>query len=282
MPLYAKTSSQTVNNSTTLVTLTGLASGTLAANTVYRFEALFAFTSGSTPDIKFSLAKGSGLSDATAEWGEIDTFLTQVPLAFGDSKNFNSTTGNMIVGISGFVLVGTDPGTVVIQFAQNTANASDTTVLAAILEIYATEETTPIGKASDETRNSTTTFADDSGLVSGTLDANAAYKVELYFPMVSGATPDLKFTLERSGLSDAALYWNELISVGGGLTAAGRTFGSTMNAAGTGNSQFAGVAGILVTGSDPGTLKMQWAQRVSDAGDTTVKAGAVLRLAKAA
>lgn len=280
MTIYAKSTSQIVNNSTTLVTLTWDDTLPTLTTGTHRFEALFAFTSHATPDIKFSLAKGSGLSDGTAEWGEIDTFVTQVPLAFGDSKNFGSTTGNnMIVGISGLITVGSDPGTIAIQFAQNTANASDTTVLAAALEIYASEATAPVGKAADETRTSTTTLTDDGALVSATLATSTVYKVEFLLPMNSAVTPDFKMALERSGLSDAALYWNQLIAVGGGTTAAAHTFGTSVTStASTGSDQLWGGAGLLVTGTDPGTLKVQWAQNTSDVGNTIVRAGAVLRL----
>lgn len=282
MPIYSKATSQTVTNSTTLVDLTWDDTlPTLSANTTYRFEALFAFVSHSTPDIKFSLAKDSGLSDATAEWAEIDTAVTQIPLAFAAEKSFPvGSTADWCVGISGIIIVGSDPGTIKIQFAQNALSVADTTVLAAVLEIYATEGTTLIGKASDETRNSTTTFADDGALVSDTLEANTAYKVEVFLPVNSGTTPDFKMALDRSGLSDAELYWQQFITLGGGSAAAAHTFGTSVTTTtATGNDQLWGAAGILVTGSNTGTLKVQWAQNTSDAGNTTVKAGAVLRLA---
>lgn len=280
MPLTAATTTVTVNNSTTLVS-TGLVSSALAANTIYRFESVIAFTSASTPSFKLSLVKASGLSDATAEWGEIDTPNSSVPLAFAATDVIGSNTGTRIVGHSGFIIVGSDPGTFRFDFAQNTANATNTVFLAGVIEIYAVEATTLIGKAADETRNSTTTLADDSALVTGTLDTNSVYKVELFLPMVANATPDLKYTLQRSGLSDAALYWDNFVEVGG-HSAAAKTFGSVITPTATGSAQVGGAVGFLVTGSDPGSLALQWAQNTSNAADSTVKAGAVLRVVKAA
>lgn len=276
MPVYTKSASQTVNNSTTLVTLTGLSSGTLAPNTAYRFEALFAFTSSAVADIKFSLAKGTGLSDATAEWGEIDTTSGIAPLAFGVADASGSATGNQIIGYSGLVIVGTDPGTFVFQFAQNTAEVSDTIVVAAVLEVYATEATTAIGKSSSETRVSTTTLADDGALVSSTLATGTVYKIELLIPINSHITPDIKYALERTGLSDATLYIGPYAQVGAVVTA--KNFGGLFSSSTSGVDQLVGLVGILATGSDPGSIKFQWAQLNTSIQNSTVLAGAVLRL----
>lgn len=122
------TEDTTVNDSTTLVNVTGL-SVSLEANKSYRVLALIRFTSGATPDIKFGWATPSGLARAQ---GYSNGTPTDGSFS-GGSAWANSCTlllsgGDGIVLLEGTIAVGATAGTLQLKVAQNTQDASDTTV----------------------------------------------------------------------------------------------------------------------------------------------------------
>lgn len=278
MTVYGKASPQSVNNTTTFADVTwDTALPTLSANTKYRFEAFLIVTSGATPDIKLTVAKNAGLSDGEAEWSVADPGNFYPALPFASSQTFGQSGTNRLIGLTGFILVGTDPGSFKIQFAQATANVSDTTVICAVLEIFDTEAGELIGKAADQSRTSTAVVADDSALVSSTLDANSVYKMNARIPMTAGNTlPDIRYTFDSAGLSDADLYFRPAQGTGDVLS-----MGDENQVALTTASLMACPVGVLVTGTNTGALAFQWAQLFSDATSVTVRAGAVMRLVKA-
>lgn len=143
-----------------------------------------------------------------------------------------------------------------------------------------------IVKSADETRTSTTTFADDSELVSATLDANSTYLVKAHPRWAADATPDIKFTLGRTGLSDATIYWQaaEGIRAPAGTGINANTWGTTESGTGAGDAvvRHSAFFGVVRTGTDPGTVGLQWAQTGSSANNTKVLAGSIFVIEKAA
>lgn len=135
--LIVKPSIQTVNNSATLIDDTDLLVA-LAANSTYVFEAFVLFTTGATPDIKYGFTFPAG---ATCQWGSI-RMVTSSAGATGDGDwgSFSSaTSGTSVVGaagtgsaqmalVMGSITTSATSGNLRLTWAQNTANASDTSI----------------------------------------------------------------------------------------------------------------------------------------------------------
>lgn len=137
VPILGRATADTTKNaSTTLGDVTGLAV-TLEANATYVFDGYVAYSSGATPDIKFGWTVPSGVTGhwslhgmgTSSSWpGNIDSqhvtsYSSTIP-AGGDG-----TTPTLAVWPLGYLVMDTTAGTVQLRFAQNTSNASDTTVL---------------------------------------------------------------------------------------------------------------------------------------------------------
>lgn len=124
-----KANDETVNNSDTLQDDDELILP-VAANEKWVFEIVIFMTSGTTPDIKFALTVPSG---ATADWTLVPHITTASAISdsfrggAGTAHSSSGQSNRMVVG-KGEIEVGATPGNVVLQWAQNTANASDTKV----------------------------------------------------------------------------------------------------------------------------------------------------------
>ena len=126
-----KTANEIVNNSTTLQNDDTLLAA-LAASEVVAFECALHVTSGTAPDIKFAFTVPSG---ATLRWGIIGPDITVNQTSNGESGSALTlfTAGVTLAGqiiLLGTVVNSTTAGNLQLQWAQNTADASDTTVLA--------------------------------------------------------------------------------------------------------------------------------------------------------
>ena len=121
-----KTADQTVNNSTTLVNDTHLLAA-LATNERVYFRAHCRYMSHATADIKFTITVPSG---ATAAFATTDGTGARESDA-AEIRNFDGAgvTTEMAVELFGFVANGANAGNLQFQWAQNTADASDTKVL---------------------------------------------------------------------------------------------------------------------------------------------------------
>lgn len=124
-----KTAIQTVNNSTTLTAITGM-SFSVAANSRYNFLGRIDFITGATPDIKLGWIYPTG---ATMFWSAIGYDLAG---AIFDGDRFIETGVWAAAGAAandefivwGALITSTTSGTWGPTFAQNTANASDTSI----------------------------------------------------------------------------------------------------------------------------------------------------------
>lgn len=128
--LVRKPADETVNNSTTLQNDDHMALS-VAANMTYEFKMCVFHNSSTVADLKYDFTFPTGLTmkyglDAAAAGGGIDNFVliqTSVPVIGGvgaDRAGF----------LSGTVITFTTAGTLQLRWAQNTAEVSDTKVLA--------------------------------------------------------------------------------------------------------------------------------------------------------
>lgn len=140
-PLGAfKTANETVTSSTTLQNDDELFVS-VSASTYYKFTALLLWTSGGTPDFKFALSMPASATarGAIANWSNagaagsllVNSFTltdtTAVSIS-GAGTTFSSQGQHTLV--HGYILTSVTAGTVYIQWAQNTSDASNTVVYA--------------------------------------------------------------------------------------------------------------------------------------------------------
>jgi len=137
--LAIKSSAQIVNNSNTFVNDAELTLA-VAANSSYAITLALLFVSNATPDIKWTLTFPSG---AICSWGAI-RLVSSVAALTGDADfggYSSATSGSSSVSAGGTALTqlaltmgslttGATAGSLTLQWAQNTQNASDTTVAA--------------------------------------------------------------------------------------------------------------------------------------------------------
>lgn len=124
-----KASTETVNNSATLQNDDELLLA-VAANTTYRFLARLLFTSPTTPDIKFGFTYPAGATatytlHGIAPGGSFAAF-HQTETTISAQEGTGSASACTMIGTW---TISSSAGTVQLQWAQNTANASNTQIL---------------------------------------------------------------------------------------------------------------------------------------------------------
>jgi hypothetical protein len=130
MELIVQEADQTVNSGGTGATLVDSElEFAVAANEVWQFEGVILFTTAATPDIKF---QATGPTGAVGAWGIVGNAGTTVQgnrTVLGTEQAFTAFTAG-IIRFWGAIHNGANAGTLAIQFAQNTADAANTTILA--------------------------------------------------------------------------------------------------------------------------------------------------------
>jgi hypothetical protein len=130
LPLWKrKTSTETLNNDNTLQNDDQLFLP-VAANTEYQLEMRLRISSGATPDWKCLFTFPVGL---TMNYNVTTITAGATTLQNFDLDQTSTTTvegGQTSLFFDGTVVVSSTAGTLQLQWAQNTANASDTSVLA--------------------------------------------------------------------------------------------------------------------------------------------------------
>lgn len=131
--VVVKSADETVNNSTTMQSDDEL-TFTVAANSVYTVKAIIRYDSGATPDFKFQwIAPTAATIDGVAHVA--DSSYTAAGAVIAESTAITTTAG-LGAGMPGpilcdfTVMTGANAGSVTLQWAQNTLDASDTKVLA--------------------------------------------------------------------------------------------------------------------------------------------------------
>lgn len=146
-------------------------------------------------------------------------------------------------------------------------------------------------KTGDESIASTTTLQNDDALFCA-VAANKVYTVEVCAFYVGNETGDIKFaftfptgaTVHFFGLigwdSDTGFNTGGTHGTVEFLAQQNQTSSPTGAVTGTASTTTLGalLKGLIVVGSTAGTLQLQWAQRVSNATSTVVKAGSYMRL----
>jgi hypothetical protein len=131
--IVRKTTSQSVNNSTTLVDDNQLQLELANNETVY-FEAVIRYSGDSTADIKIAFVAPAGATIRWDNYGSIhvgvgDTVtISNTEVSEGGIRAFGAAAGIRTINIRGYVQMGSTSGPLKMQFAQNSADASNTTV----------------------------------------------------------------------------------------------------------------------------------------------------------
>lgn len=123
-----KSADETVNNSATLQDDDALGK-LLTVSSTYEFELLILYNSGATPDLKFGF---TGPAGSSANWAAISnsTPVVSVPKVLADTLTVDGTGADATVLVKGIFVMGATAGGLQLQWAQATANASNTIVRA--------------------------------------------------------------------------------------------------------------------------------------------------------
>lgn len=142
---------------------------TIGANETWNFRTVLQVNANATPDIKFSITAPAG---ATCSWGHLDVenAIGTGNLACGASSGIVTTLGvSDTYETAGSITNGATPGVVRLRWAQNTANAANSTILAgSYLEAIRSVGSSGVAEAFIQGGNSFGATA-----VIGTNDANA-------------------------------------------------------------------------------------------------------------
>ncbi len=131
--LIYKTADEVVNNSTTLQNDDHLLFA-VAANEIWAFKIFLNMLSGTTPDFKVALTVPSGavlraaIFSKTGASAYLDYLLSSGAAASVDGNGVTEGTHNELVLIEGYIINDSTAGNLQLQWAQNAANVSDTTV----------------------------------------------------------------------------------------------------------------------------------------------------------
>jgi len=123
-----KTVDETVNN-TAVLQNDDVLFVSVEANAIYSTTLMIHYTSGATPDLKVALTYPTGL---TARWRQLGYFAAALQSVQSTEAGTSALDGGTAwtVEYKGLVVVGANAGTLQLQWAQNTMNASNTSVLA--------------------------------------------------------------------------------------------------------------------------------------------------------
>lgn len=243
-------------------------------------------------------------ADAGSELVNASVFVSE-GTANADKQFVCTTNGPITIGATNiaFTVTGAGGGTVddtaydATSWNGDTTNAPSKNAIRDEVEaIYAAiggGASDTVYKLTNQDKTSDTTLADDSALVTGTLDANSVYAVEIQlFYVVNATGPGVKFrthlteTPQESefvvrhqatlGLLTATPTYTESLTGGGAadtttLTASGQYYGT------------ASYRGYLVThASNTSVLSVQWAQNSSDGSNfTRMQRGSWIKAVKA-
>lgn len=135
-------------------------------------------------------------------------------------------------------------------------------------------------KTADESRNTTTTLADDGALVLS-LSATTKYLIRCkVFTTIANATMDFKFATSYTGTDTGTTYTTWRAMAGGVSTGTSAEFQGIASGQISSQSITATTSGVghlmieqSIETSGAGTWSFQWAQNTSDASDATVGRG---------
>ena len=123
-----KTADETVNNSSTLQNDDDILAS-LAANEIVAFRAHIRFNSNGTADFKYAFTVPSGATLAFSSANDTTSGFVNETQGSGTAVSLAANTLDSAIEIFGFVANGGNTGNLQFQWAQDTANVSDTKVL---------------------------------------------------------------------------------------------------------------------------------------------------------
>lgn len=145
-------------------------------------------------------------------------------------------------------------------------------------EVQALQTWKYVVKDTDETKNSTTTLANDTVLVK-TIQGGEVWRMQLRVLLTAANdTMDYKFALNYSGSTNAVYCKARYVAAGGTtetILSQSSLIGSTSVTAATSGFAYVDID-ILLDANTGGTFGFQWAQDSSDAGNLTVLKGSYL------
>ncbi len=269
MPVVVKTADETMTNDTTLQDDNHIFFA-VGANEKWAFELFTLVFAHATPDLKFGFTAPTG---ATVTWARFGIADDEQISNLGDTILQGGGSTLRIISYRGLITNGSNAGTFQLQFAQNTSNANATTMKAGTYLIaHEIGGTTLTGgtiiKSSDETIQSSTTYQSDNELHFN-IAANATAVFALHILFDSGTTPDIKWKL--FGPTGSSIHWQKRNTEPDYQDETDEHLDN-----GAGAVRLRAIVGIIINGSTAGEFTLKWAQRTSDASDTTVKAGSAL------
>jgi hypothetical protein len=134
---------------------------------------------------------------------------------------------------------------------------------------------THVIKPADESRNTTTTLADDTHL-KFSMVASKSYVVEAMVWVYCPATPDFKFKFNGSTLASAwnrTQYGSDVLTLVTSFTA----FASISMVSGSQQFVTIELKAFLNNSASPGVFAFQWAQNTSDGSDAAVALGSWMK-----
>lgn len=134
-------------------------------------------------------------------------------------------------------------------------------------------------KAADESRNTTTTLANDSELVLA-VEASVTYMFESVIFQNSAATPDYKGQWSVPAGTTGRFQCTGYSLAGTLGIFDNATITTTQTIAGAGAAQPHLMTGYITTSTTPGNLRWTWAQNTSNGSNSTTLAGSYIKMWK--
>jgi hypothetical protein len=210
------------------------------------------------------LAKASG-TDMDFSWV---TDATGIPATILDAKGdiiaatAADTASRLAVGANDTVLTADSSTATGLKWAASAAGATIKSVR----------------KSADQSISNDTNVANDTHLKFA-VEANATYIFQLWiYTHSSSSTPGMNYQV--SGPSGSTVFWSPpdvYTAAGGSANATVSAGGSSLSHYVDGNTRPALMFGTIANGATAGDLQFQWAQNVSNATATTVRAGSSIQ-----
>lgn len=146
--------------------------------------------------------------------------------------------------------------------------------------LLATAAPTYVYKTADEVVNNSIAFQDDDHLFF-TIDANGVYVFEFFLDYFSGSTPDIKVEwVEPDGTFTIRTFYDNSADAAQNINRTETTALWSAGGAGVSTANSIYGVGVIRAGGTGGTFKLQWAQSVANASDTTLRKGSWLKYKK--
>lgn len=136
-------------------------------------------------------------------------------------------------------------------------------------------------KLTDEFRTNTTTLAPDSELFTPDLAPNSIYRFEMMLIANGPSAGDFRFKISATGLADAFFeYAGDLDNTNAIMTTFEQTWIAQTTAATISGQRMGNYIGVLKTGAETGSIRLEWAQNAANAEPSGLFSGSMILLRK--